>query len=87
MTRQSGPTLRQLCDTTHAKAAPLVVTAERHSSSEARLTRLTRRADPVSPPLIPPNGIARREVFAPTLPDHRSEVRFDSLAARVMGAS
>ena len=48
------------------------------------LTRLDGQNGPV---IMAPGGVAQPASFALTLPDHRSEVRFDGLAAREIGAS
>ena len=87
MTRQVNPTTRHRREACYAKVAPFLATAERPSEPRHDLPGLTRQYGQATPPLMFPNCIALPDVFAPTLPDHRTEVRFKGLAARVMEAT
>ena len=83
MIREVSNAMRHPRDGISVRAARFIA-PERPSDREPRLTRRNGQA---SPPMMTPGNVAQSTSFAPNLPDHRIEVRFDSLAARVMGAS
>ena len=93
MIRVIGNAMRHPRDATPVRAALSVVAPKRPANPRPHQRRpkqrhgLTRQNGQATPPNTTPGNVAQSTGFAPTLPDHRSEVRFDGLAARVMGAS
>ena len=93
MIRELSNAMRQPRDGISVRAALSVVAPNRPANPRPHQRRpkqrhgLTRRNGLATPPNTTPGNVAQSTSFAPNLPDHRSEVRFDSLAARVMGAS
>ena len=87
MTRVMSNAMRHPRDGISVGAALPVASAKRPSDREPHPPRLTRQIGQATPPMMTQGDVAQPAGFAPNLPDHRIEVRFDGLAARVMGAS
>ena len=87
MTRVISNAMSHPSDATPVRAARFIVSAKRPSNREPHPPRLTRRNVLATPPMMTRGDVAQPAGFAPNLPDHRSDVRFEGLAAREMGES